>query len=113
MVARKRILIMTHEFPPFLGGVGTYGAEIARAAVELGHDVTVFAPDFGADNTSADARLPVPVERFRASLFTRWSLVICARRLLRRDIATYDIIHFADWPFVLAARIAGALRPLR
>jgi len=113
MDAKKRILILTHEFPPFLGGVGTYGVEIARAAAELGHEVTVFAPDFGADNSAADALLPFTVERFPASLYTRKSLAICARRLLRRDMAAYDIVHFADWPFVLASRIAGILRPLR
>jgi len=43
---RKKILI-THEFAPFRGGVATYCAEAARAAVALGHPIEVWTPGSG------------------------------------------------------------------
>lgn len=42
-----RIAILTSEFLPFYGGVGTYVRELAAACTRLGHDVTVFAPSYG------------------------------------------------------------------
>jgi glycogen synthase len=45
-----KILALTSEFPPFVGGIGTYAAELARAATELGHEIVLAAPDYGGDH---------------------------------------------------------------
>ncbi|MBN1581192.1 MAG: glycosyltransferase family 4 protein [Anaerolineae bacterium] len=39
-----RILLISGEFPPMQGGVGDYTREMARAWVELGHQVWVLGP---------------------------------------------------------------------
>ncbi len=40
------ILMLTSEFAPATGGIGTYAREIASAASHLGASVTVVAPDY-------------------------------------------------------------------
>jgi glycosyltransferase involved in cell wall biosynthesis len=112
----KRILIVTYEFPPLLGGVGTYCVEIARAAAELGHEVTVVAPAHDSDNAAYDAGLPFAVERLPIARYTSNALrclLTYARRLMRPDVAQFDIVHLADWPPIVAARLVSILRPLR
>jgi glycosyltransferase involved in cell wall biosynthesis len=37
----KRILLFSHEFPPYLGGVGTVGAQLAAYLCRYGHEVHV------------------------------------------------------------------------
>jgi glycosyltransferase involved in cell wall biosynthesis len=39
------LVVLTHEFFPYRGGIAVYVEETARAAVAAGHEVTVFAPD--------------------------------------------------------------------
>lgn len=115
-MSQKRILILTYEFPPLLGGVGTYCVEIARAATELGHQVTVVAPAHDTDNAAFDAALPFAVERLPIAHYTRHSLrslLTYVRRLLSADVGRYDIVHLADWPLIIAARFVALLRPLR
>jgi phosphatidylinositol alpha-1,6-mannosyltransferase len=97
-----RILLLTHEYPPFPGGVATYCAEIANAAQDLGHDVTVVAPDYG------EVREPHPcpgvrVMRFRGGVYDRRALAHNLLRTVRvlRDVP-HDIVHAADWPCVMA-----------
>lgn len=38
------LILVTHEFFPHRGGIAVYAAEMARAAVELGYTVEVWAP---------------------------------------------------------------------
>jgi glycosyltransferase involved in cell wall biosynthesis len=40
----KRVILITHEYPPFKGGAGIYCEEIAYAANKIGVDVEVWAP---------------------------------------------------------------------
>lgn len=42
---RPRLLLITHEFHPHRGGIAIYAAEMAAAAVRLGYDVEVWAPE--------------------------------------------------------------------
>ena len=112
----KRILMVTYEFPPLFGGVGTYCVEIARAATELGHHVTVLAPDHGTDDAAYDATLPFTVERLPIAAYIAHpvrSLLTYVRRLLRPDVANYDVLHLADWPPIVAARLISLIKPLR
>ena len=39
--------LLTHEYPPFTGGIGMYVVETARALARSGAAVTVWAPDYG------------------------------------------------------------------
>lgn len=97
--------MLTHEFPPFRGGVGTYAQEVAHAAALAGHRVTVLAPSYGLALNDRDSdRYNFDVIRFNADIYhgrkdlpgvllQSWRGVRC------RD---FDIIHAADWPFVMA-----------
>ena len=96
-----RILIMTHEFPPFRGGVGTYCVETARAAVAEGCTVEILAPDFGKDNSAEDRRYPFTVRRFAGGVYATRALPRLLLALLRAKPWTFDVVHAADWPFVM------------
>lgn len=43
VTSASQIIIITHEFSPRRGGIATYTEEIARAAVQAGHEVEVWA----------------------------------------------------------------------
>ena len=62
------ILLLTSEFAPAMGGIGTYAREIAAAASRLGARVTVLAPDYARQTNDDDRSLPFEVVRFRGGL---------------------------------------------
>ena len=102
-----KILLLTSEFSPAMGGIGTYAREIATAAVGLGAEVTLVAPDYGCDLTSDDRRLPFQVHRFRGGLHSMKDLP-AKIRLTRDRVAAepYDVVHAADWPFFIPAALS-------
>ncbi|MGP9813781.1 glycosyltransferase family 4 protein [Rhodopseudomonas sp. NSM] len=105
-----RILLLTSEFAPAAGGIGTYAREIAAAATELGAAVTVVAPDYGADNSANDRHLPFEVRRYRGGLHSMRQLpakIRLARRLIGADC--YDVVHAADWPFFIPVALSRRL----
>jgi glycosyltransferase involved in cell wall biosynthesis len=51
-----KILIYTHEYPPFLGGLATTSSKLAFGISDSGHEVTVLAPRYSADDKSYDAK---------------------------------------------------------
>jgi phosphatidylinositol alpha-1,6-mannosyltransferase len=108
----SRILLLTHEFPPFLGGIGTYACQLATAAHGAGHEVTVIAPDYGSDLARADrARYPFRVDRFRGGRYAERclpGLVILNRRHVMGG--KYDIVHAVDWPNILALGLLNKVR---
>ena len=61
------VLLLASEFPPFPGGISSYAFELATAAETLGIEMTVVAPDVGADQTAHDAALPFRVVRYRGT----------------------------------------------
>ena len=81
--AKPRIVIVTHEFAPFLGGVATYSAELAAALHRAGQTVEVWAPDYrGSD---ACEELAVPIVRLRAGGSLQfWDMAQFARQLVAR-----------------------------
>jgi glycosyltransferase involved in cell wall biosynthesis len=101
-----RILILTSEYLPVVGGIGTYARELAGAATDLGAEVTVVAPDYGQ---KADDRL----SRFRIVRFAggrhRARDLLAKIRLVRRLLSNqkYEIIHAVDWPFFIPLRLAS------
>lgn len=93
---------MTSEFLPFHGGIGTYAREIAVASTDLGHVVTVFAPNYGQDLTDQDAAdFRFAVRRFPGGLRSPRCYPRYARTCMevaRSD--AFDRILAADIPFV-------------
>lgn len=81
--AKPRIVIVTHEFAPFRGGVATYSAELAAALHRAGQTVEVWAPEYGAANATDE--FVFPVVRLRAGGSLRfWDMVQFARQLIAR-----------------------------
>jgi glycosyltransferase involved in cell wall biosynthesis len=104
MVAR--ILILTSEYLPLRGGIGTYAREMAAAAAGLGAEVTLVAPDYGVD--ADDRASPFPVVRFRGGRHRARDLpakILLVRALLLSG-CRYDVVHAADWPFFIPLRLA-------
>ena len=96
------ILMLTSEFAPATGGIGTYAGEIASAATRLGARVTVVAPDYAQATAADDMSMPFKVVRFRGGLHSMRDLpakIMLARRKVRGN--SYDVVHAADWPFFI------------
>jgi glycosyltransferase involved in cell wall biosynthesis len=107
-----RILILTHEFLPYRGGIAMAAEGLATGATLLGHEAIVVAPDYGR-RTSAGGRAHgepsaerFTVIRFPGSTCSMLSLSKLARftRICRREIQRTrpDWIHAADPPAQMA-----------
>jgi phosphatidylinositol alpha-1,6-mannosyltransferase len=108
------ILLLTSEFVPATGGIGTYAREIASAATDLGANVTVIAPDYAQDTRALDRSLPFDVRRFRGGLHSMRDLpskVLLARSRVRTE--RYDVVHAADWPFFIPVALSRRLTKAR
>ncbi|HEY8337189.1 MAG TPA: glycosyltransferase family 4 protein [Tardiphaga sp.] len=108
------ILLLTSEFAPAQGGIGTYAREMAAAATALGAQVTVAAPAYGETAISGDDALTFAVERFQGGLHSSRDMpakIVLARHLARRE--RYDIIHGADWPFFIPVALSRRLTTAR
>lgn len=106
------ILLLTSEFAPAMGGIGTYAGEIAAAATRLGAMVTVVAPDYARQID--DSALPFEVVRFHGGLHSMRDLpskIMLARSRVRDD--RYDVIHAADWPFFIPVALSRWRTPAR
>src|SRR4051794_33535095 len=75
------LVLVTHEFHPHRGGIAVYAAEMARAALELGYAVEVWAPALRPG--SPESVWPFPVRRLPLagdhSLLSQWRM---ARQLM-------------------------------
>ncbi len=107
----KRILMLTHEFPPMRGGIARYASELATAAHALGHEVTVVAP--GLDDTSPEMdrnKFRFTVCRFRGNVYDAAQLPATVFRSLRASCnGGFDIIHALDRPHLYAMRLTNRL----
>jgi len=108
----KRILMLTYEFPPIRGGIGRYAARLARAAVEIGHDVTVVAPQPAEDLAAQDRHTyPFGVIRYPGRVYTVIHLLSLLRRTRRWSLTTgHDLIHAVDWPHIMALAFINRFR---
>lgn len=101
------IILLTHEFSPFRGGVATYVQEIAAAATRCGIAVEVWAPDRGGP--ADDEKWGFPVRRLPCSGKLGAGLIGMTWALTRRRAA------FANRRVVLlsvgAHMVWAALRP--
>ena len=108
------ILLLTSEFAPANGGIGTYAREIAIAATELGADVKLIAPDYGSDSRSEDRRMPFDICRFRGGLHSMRDLP--GKILLARSHVAakrFDVVHAVDWPFFIPVALSRNLTQAR
>ena len=108
------ILLLTSEFSPVTGGIGTYAREIASAATDLGANVTVIAPDYAQDTATLDRSLSFEVRRFRGGLHSTRDLpskILLARSCVGAE--RYDVIHAADWPFFIPVALSRHLTQAR
>lgn len=113
--SKKNILILTHEFLPFAGGVATYVSELALAAHQIGHRITVLAPDYGKKLSTQDAQdYPFQVIRFRGGRYghIKGLPMLLWRTWRHGDLNGYDLIHAADWPYVMALAFINKFRRL-
>ncbi len=60
-----KILIYTHEFVPFSGGVATYNYELAKGLSELDQEVIVLAPRYSNEDAIIDEQMTFKVVRIR------------------------------------------------
>jgi phosphatidyl-myo-inositol dimannoside synthase len=100
------ILMLTSEFLPATGGIGTYAREMASAACALGARVTVMAPDY-ARSDSDDGAFSFRTRRFRGGLHSARDLpakIMLARSAVEAE--RYDILHAADWPFFIPVALS-------
>lgn len=100
----QSVLIITHEYLPYPGGIGRYCASLARASVQAGFAVDVIAPDYGQAVHDDDfAGSGVKVHRFPGDTF-RLAQLRTYRQLIRDQLSArrYDCILAADWPAILA-----------
>ena len=101
------ILLLTSEFDPAQGEIGTYAREMAVAATSLGARVTVVAPDYAQDTSVRDRAMPFEVRRFRGGLHSARDLP-AKIRLTRSTVGEgqFDVVHAADWPFFIPAALS-------
>jgi glycosyltransferase involved in cell wall biosynthesis len=108
------ILLLTSEFTPAKGGIGTYARELASAATSLGANVTVIAPDYAQPTAIDDRSLPFEVRRFRGGLHSIRDLpskITLARRYVGER--PYNAVHAADWPFFIPVALSRNLTQAR
>jgi phosphatidylinositol alpha-1,6-mannosyltransferase len=102
----KKILMLTHEFPPYPGGVGRYCWSLAAAAARGGHEVTVLAPAHSQHRSDRYRDPPgVKVVHFAGDLF-HFRELAAIEQLVTDTVESdeWDIVHAADWPMIVAAR---------
>lgn len=106
MSRARRILLLTHEFAPFPGGVARYCWNVAAAAARRGDSVTVLAPTHSAQPGFDPPG--VTVWHFPGDVF-HFRELRRLERLVRETVEreAWDIVHAADWPMIVAMRHAG------
>ncbi len=108
----SRWLIVTGDLPPaFVGGVASFVDDLARAAVEAGHQVTVLGRAARGHQRAAarawDAAAPYAVRRALGRSWGRWQagwINLAGGGLLSK----VDRVVFATWP--LAAQLGPRAR---
>lgn len=113
----RRILLLTHEFAPFRGGIGRVAEGLAEGAARSGLAPTVYAPSYGEDTAAADRAKPYRVIRFDGDFCP----IVSQRRLarfarlcdgvIRREEP--DLVHAVDPAAQMATTALSYLGRLR
>ena len=61
-----KVLVYTHEFPPFQGGLATTSYKLAKGFQKAGIDTTVLAPSYSKEDAVADGNFDFTVKRMNA-----------------------------------------------
>ena len=112
----RKLLLVSHEYPPYIGGVATYAQELARAASEQGYHVEVLCPSYGAPTARQQESPMLTVTRFPGEIFrASRDLLRFAWRVRAKVAEGYDIIHGvetgAQMALQLLARTVGLPNP--
>ena len=107
-----RLLFVTQDFPPAVGGIQTYACELARRFAGWTDELVVLAPDH-PHAAEADAHLPFEVHRVVAS--GDWFPLHAARHVARlsrqrRLDAAFCAQWFSALPVVLMRRFGAPKR---
>ncbi len=110
----RRILLATHEYLPYPGGIGRYCAALADAAAALGYEIEVLAPAYDQPVGSAREISGVTVHRFAGDTFSL-GLLGTYRARMREHLASgrFSTVLAADWPAIVALgslKTPGVLR---
>lgn len=109
-----RILLLTHEFAPFRGGIAEVADGLATGAAAAGCWPLVLAPDYGKDHTRSDRARPYRVLRFRGGACSMLSVdgLLRFTRLCHRAIREQraDLVHAVDPPAQMAVAMLSRLR---
>lgn len=79
----RAVHVLSHEFSPYRGGIGTYVEETCRAYAACGEGVTLWAPDYGQ---LVDEDWPFAVKRIRMRGRQDW---LCRLRLAKAMRAAF------------------------
>ncbi|MGQ0792888.1 MAG: glycosyltransferase family 4 protein [Deltaproteobacteria bacterium] len=120
-----KILIYTHEFPPFAGGLATTSLKLAKGISKAGAELAVLAPGYSSNDSAADGKFDFKVLRMSA-LSRNHGVPSPAKEIvgyfaLKRTIASErpDAVFFitreahaaggllANYPFKVIVRVAG------
>ena len=110
----KKILMLTHEFPPIAAGIATYTAQLASAASKMGYRITVLAPGSFKDQSEDDKeRFPFTIIRYGAGAYSYRKLPRLIWRTYRKaKPSMYDLIHAMDWPYIMALAFVNRFKEI-
>jgi len=103
----SRIIVLTHEFHPFPGGVAVYVREMALAAAALGHDVEVWCSPRRGDGAGD---FPFRVRHFAGGGTQGWGSRLATARLWRERAE--DVAGATLWLAEPCAVLTGCYAPL-
>lgn len=101
---KRRILLVTHEFPPHAGGVARFCFELAQALSKYA-DVDVVAPRYDqSESAPQDPTEAFKIYRFPGFGFRYRTFLTYRSAIQARLTNAYDLVIIADWPALLAMR---------
>ena len=108
-MARPKIFLLTHEFPPKRGGAGIYCEEMGRSVEALGHEVETWAPAYGQDEPENKKTRFLPL---RGTQDWRCSLRLVRETRRHASEIKGQVLHLAE-PGALRAFVRLGLGPLK
>ena len=109
---RAKVIVLTHEFSPFRGGAAIYAEELAGAISRLGHEIELWAPDYGRRSNPDDypfrvVRLPAggSLHFFHMVEFTR---ALSARVTALRRARLIPVSVGAHMALMILSGLGGA-----
>ena len=101
----RSILLISPEFPPAIGGIGTYAREVAKAYARLGVGVTIVTSCDGARGFALRGAIRVYNVGLGSQLTTFFRMV--RRTALLVVTNDYDFLHAITWRVALVAVLLG------